>query len=241
MYTTFLAALLLLGAPDDGLARRKAQEHYKTGLQAMSSERYAAAVESFRQAVALDPLLAMAYYNMGQSHMALKQYGEAVVAYNDTKTAFTRVGSIGARESMERDRDRRDEITELRDTVRNVSTGVIKTAQPAQMIIKLEERIRLLESLDSRGKETLRIPAEVHLALGSAYFRQNKFAEAEQAYGEAIRENNRLGAAHNNMAVIYMLTGRFKDAHQSIKSAEMAGFAVPPQLKTDLAKREAGR
>jgi hypothetical protein len=40
--------------------------------------------------------------------------------------------------------------------------------------------------------------------------------------------------------VIYMLSGRFPQAHASIASAEKAGFRVDPRLKADLKSREGG-
>jgi hypothetical protein len=38
-----------------------------------------------------------------------------------------------------------------------------------------------------------------------------------------------------------MQTGRFKEAEQSIKNAEKAGFRVNPRLKEDLKKAASGR
>jgi Tfp pilus assembly protein PilF len=78
------------------------------------------------------------------------------------------------------------------------------------------------------------VPAEIFLALGSAYFRQQKLEDAEREYAEAVRINRKLGAAHNNLAVIYLLTGRLDLAEESVKQAERNGFKVNPRLKDDL-------
>ena len=107
------------------------------------------------------------------------------------------------------------------------------------MIVRIEERIRLLENMRLSGREIIRVPAEVHLALGSAYFRQDKLEEAEGAYTLAVRENDKLGAAHNNLAVIYMLTGRLPQSRAAVDAAERAGFRVDPRFKADLQAREA--
>ena len=48
--------------------------------------------------------------------------------------------------------------------------------------------------------------------------------------------NSRLGEAHNNLAVLYMQTGRKKEAEEAIRAAERARFRVHPQLKADIAK-----
>jgi Tfp pilus assembly protein PilF len=123
--------------------------------------------------------------------------------------------------------------------IQGLASGHIKAAQPQQQITKMEERLRVLESMEMRGRdEVVRVPAEIELALGSAYFRQQKLAEAEKAYAAAVKANGKLGAAHNNLAVIYMLTGRYPEAHASIAAAEAAGFLVPARLKADLKQRE---
>ena len=84
-----------------------------------------------------------------------------------------------------------------------------------------------------------KVPAEVHLALGSALMRQNKLSEAEAEHVAAVKADKKLGAAHNNLAVIYMLTGRFEEARHAVKQAEKTGFPVPKALKDDIKKREA--
>ena len=61
---------------------------------------------------------------------------------------------------------------------------------------------------------------------------------AETEWKAAIAVKPKLGEAHNNLAVIYMQTGRLKDAEQSIKNAEKAGFRVNPRLKEDLKERQ---
>ena len=53
--------------------------------------------------------------------------------------------------------------------------------------------------------------------------------------------NPKFGEAHNNLAVIYMTSGRYKDAEAEVKAAEKAGFRVNPQFKEDLKKAAASR
>ena len=66
-------------------------------------------------------------------------------------------------------------------------------------------------------------------------------ADAEREYRAALAVDPKLGEAHNNLAVVCMLTGRFPDAEQEIKAAEKNGFKVNPQLKEDLKKAAARR
>ena len=46
----------------------------------------------------------------------------------------------------------------------------------------------------------------------------------------------KLGEAHSNLALVFMLTGRYDDAGREIEAAEKHGFHVNPQFKEDLKK-----
>ena len=82
-----------------------------------------------------------------------------------------------------------------------------------------------------------RPPAQALLALGSAYFRNGDRDAAEAQWRAAIDANPKLGEAHNNIAVIYMQTGRYQQAIDELALAEKAGFKVNQQFKADLKER----
>jgi Tfp pilus assembly protein PilF len=103
--------------------------------------------------------------------------------------------------------------------------------------IDLERRISDLKSRrfhDAKAMPTT--PAWISLALGSAYFRGGSIAEAEREYLETLKADPKLGEAHNNLAVVYLQTGRYPQAEGEVKAAEKAGFRVNPQLKEDVKK-----
>jgi Tfp pilus assembly protein PilF len=216
-------------APDQA---RAALQHYKTGLELMSAERWDQAAEEFKAAVTIDPMMAMAHYNLGQCRMNTKRYAEAAIAYQDCRKAFERMGTLSQAERETRERQRRDEINELRDDLSRLK--YVKNAG-ANMAIQMEDRLRQLESMqfrDRAGEST--VPAGVYLALGSAYFRQGKLEDAEREYMAAVGQDQKLGAAHNNLAVIYLMTNRPNEAEASMKLAEKNGFRVNPAFKEDL-------
>ena len=80
------------------------------------------------------------------------------------------------------------------------------------------------------------MPPSLSLALGSAYFRAGRLADAEREYKAAIAVDARLGEARNNLAVVYFETGRPSDAMREIELAEKAGYRVHPQLKLAVSK-----
>ena len=59
--------------------------------------------------------------------------------------------------------------------------------------------------------------------MGSAYFRLQQWPDAEREYKAAIAADPKSGEAFNNLAVVYLQTGRFKEADDAVKSAEKAG------------------
>jgi hypothetical protein len=71
-------------------------------------------------------------------------------------------------------------------------------------------------------------------------FRANLLGEAEREYRAAIRAEPASGDAHNNLAVIEMLTGRYTDARRDLEAAEKAGVTVDPRFKRDLAEKAGG-
>ena len=231
---TAVLALSFLGlaanVPEE-MARRQAAEHHKNGSALMRSERFEQAVEEFKKAVALDPFLVMAHYNLGQSYMALKRYVDAEGAYRGAAEAVGRLGTLSDKTRAEIDRRNRDEIDELKSSLQQLRSGQIKNASVGAMIPRMEERIRVLEDMRASGREVMRVPAEIHLGLGSAYFRQSKLEDAEQAYVQAVRSDARLGAAHNNLAVIYMLTGPAGGIPEGGRGGREGGLCRPSAIQ----------
>ena len=215
-----------------------AQRHYTAGLGLMSAESWEEAAEEFMAAVAIDPLMAMAHYNLGQCRMNQRRYAEAVAAYDACRTAFEGIGRLSQQEREDRDRQRRDEINELKDDLMRVKylTGAGDThASETAIGMRMEDRLRQLESMQNKDRAgESKVPAGVSLALGSAYFRQGKLEEAEHEYRRALQLDPKLGAAHNNLAVIYLMTGRVSEADGSMKLAERNGFRVRPAFKDDV-------
>ena len=109
--------------------------------------------------------------------------------------------------------------------------------------IRAYERCRQLfqlhRSTDATG--AIREPAALLLALGSAYLRSEQFDAAERSYKEAVQIDPRLGEAHNNLAALYLMLGRYDEAAASVKNAEKTGFPVNPALKQEIESKRKSR
>jgi tetratricopeptide (TPR) repeat protein len=182
---------------------------------------------------------------LGRSYMAQRRYVEAISALKRSQALYRAESGRHFTNQQEAQRYRRERIAEIDEIIRSYQSGPL-TNQSREILRQLGERRRQLqESLERAGNNISienTVPAFVSLSLGSAYFRTEKLEDAEREYKAAITADGRSGEAHNNLAVVYLMTGRTADAEKSIRAAEKAGFNVQPQLKDDIrtAKRKQG-
>ena len=154
----------------------------------------------------------------------------------ETRTFHAPAGFPLERHRFDVERQRDDEIKELNENIRRLTqAGQVLRATQA------EARLRDLERQKSTIEAAYQPPAAVLLALGSALFRNGDVATATRHWEAAIASNPMLGEAHNNLAAVYLQTGRHRDAEAEIKAAEKAGFRINPQLKEDVKNALAGR
>jgi len=214
--------------------RRDAVVHYQNGQQALHAEAFEKAEREFRVAVGLDPLLTLAHYGLGQAYMGLKQYADAVRAFQGCREAFLALGNLGGKNTAELDRRRTEEIQALRESIAILRRNATLESRNQNNIRQMEERVRDLERMGQSGGVGYDVPAEVPFSLGSAYYRAGSLSDAEREYQAALKANPKLGEAHSNLAVIYLLTERPAEAKKEIQAAEKAGYRVNPQLKKDI-------
>ena len=223
--------------PLDDRQRREAVTHFKSGMQALVADRFEVAEREFRQAVRLDPLYDAAFYGLGQVCMATKRYDEALEAYLWARDAFKTSTTAEVLDSVAADRRLKDQIEALRDYVTSLERqSPTQSPTLSAVIDRNRDQIRALEGRLSRNRSDAAppVPAGFSLAIGSAYFRLNQVPEAEREYLAAIQVDKKFGEAYSNLAVVYLLTGRYRDADEAVRTAERVGFKVNPQLKLDI-------
>jgi tetratricopeptide (TPR) repeat protein len=230
VHTGFTASSLGVQAAVDETARRESLTYFRAGQELMSAEQFGRAVEEFAKAIERNPLFALAHYQLGQANMNLQRYASAIKAYKDCIEAERQLFSLKQTNRFEVEKNRDDEIRELK--------AIIDTGKGrAPTMLGLEQRLRDLQNQSSLTGGTFQPPPQALLALGSAYFRNGDRDVAELQWQAAVAANPKLGEAHNNLAVIYMQTGRFDEALSELTLAEKAGFKVNPQFKADLKER----
>jgi len=242
-------------APTDAERRQAALEALRAGEEMLAARNWNGAAERFTSAAGYDPLLPLAPYGLGQAHMGAQRYAGAVQAFSESRDAFRCLASASAADRADARKRLEDQIRQVRDALRNLererliansmkwkeindhATGSIGEA--ALQAQRIEAALRELEQWKDRLAHA-EVPAEVYHALGNAYFQSGSLPDAEREFLTALRANPKSGDVQNNIAVVYMLTGRLDEAEQAMKRAEKAGVPVSDRLREEIRRRRAG-
>jgi pentatricopeptide repeat protein len=252
MRTTIIALAIMFGMAVTDAAQRttrtsaeaqRANAHYAEGWKQMRSEAWAEAAREFQLAIDSDSNFKLAYYALGRAEMASRNFAKAVAAYVKCRDLY--VSDAGERFSNQLDRRRQieDRIFDYRTRLRDITNAGNATNQNALYIRELQAEVTRLEQMRDRDINVTvdtTVPFFVPMALGTAYFRSGRMADAEREYKVAIATNPSSGETYNNLAVVYMLTGRFEEAEKAVAQAKKAGFKVNPQLERDIKDRKGG-
>jgi len=231
------AALDCSVAVGDG-QRAEAAALFQQGQQALLASRWSEAETPLNRAVTLDPRHALAHYGLGQAYMGLGRFADAVSAFSRSREAF-RCAAPGVTD---------EQIQALRDAIRNFEQRRQRerlaqwkeingdSTTPFDSLNTVRELERRLQELEKRrGSDPA--PLGVTLALGSAYFQAGALADAEREFRAVLAADARSGDAHNNLAVVLMLTGRLEEAERAVRQAEKAGVEPHPRLRQELRRR----
>jgi tetratricopeptide (TPR) repeat protein len=217
--------------------RNRAMTEYRLGYAEMRAEKWEKAAAAFQRAVDIDPSFEMAYYGLGRALMPQKKYSLAAVALGQCRDLYRQEAGKQFTSVQEAQRYRAERLTEIDEMVRQIQSAP-QTAQRAEQARQLGEQRRQIQDAMQRGNSLSMdavVPPWVSLALGSAYFRAERFVDAEREYKAAVSADPKTGEAHSNLAVVYLETGRFDEAEKAVKAAEKAGYKVNPMLKDDIA------
>lgn len=205
--------------PED---RRAADVHYRQGWRHFREEEWERAIASFKKALATDDTFELAYYGLGRSYMALKDFKQAAAAYEQCKTRY----ELLADDRRDMEVRREQAILALRES----------SAPPGSELGNSRSMLMHDADMATKFDQESAVPPFVSLALGSAYFRLGRMADAEREYKRAVTDFPAYGEAHSNLAVVYLVAGMPDLAQKEVDLAERAGFRVNPNLKADIQK-----
>ena len=217
----------------------RARTHYFRAWENMRAEAFDVAAQEFGAAIELYPKYALAHYGLGRAYLSLRRYNDAIRALSACSTIYSEQTSRVFTNQLDANRQRQDRLMELQDLRTQYSKGP-QNAGTADAMRQIDNAIRMTGNAFDRGQNVsieAPVPSFVSLSLGSAYFRSERFDEAEHQYRAAISADAKAGEAHNNLAVILMMKAQYADALAELKAAEKAGFRVNPELKDQIKNR----
>lgn len=240
---TVVGTLAIASASTSAFAQRasvdaeRASQAYQRGWEQFHEEKFADAEHSFKQAIDYDRQFALAYYALGRADVAEKKFVDAIQAYVKCREIYLAVAGEKFSTDMQARQRRADQILEYQIALRqaqlspqaNTSSGRLYQQQLQRSIMRMEQS----NDRNPLSLETT-VPYFVPMSLGAAYFRSERFAEAEHEYKVALEANPQSGETHNNLAVLYLTLGRLDDCGREISLAEKTGFTVNPGLKEEL-------
>jgi tetratricopeptide (TPR) repeat protein len=175
--------------------------------------------------------------------MGLRNFSKAIEAYTKCREIYAAGSGQAFANQLNGTRYLEDRILEQRMALAQAQqAGPVKQGTGAQQLYvsELTNNLRDLEQRRDRSQNLdidTSVPYFVPLALGAAYQRSGRLEDAEREYKAAIDANSASGESHNNLAVLYMTTGRIAEATSEVALAEKTGFKVNPQLKQELEQR----
>ena len=228
------------GNPRATPEEQRANAHYKTGWELIAHESWAEAAREFQAAIDVKPDFKFAHYGLGRANMGEKKFSDAIRAYEKCRELYESEASRKFSNKSDADRMMSDDVMQIDMVLQRLRAGP-QTPQTQVQIIQWENTKQRMQNR-LKGTDTMSmtspVPAFVSLALGSAFLRSNRFADAEREYKAALVADPKSGETYSNLAVVYLLTERYDEADAAVKAAEKTGFKVNPGLKEDIRKRK---
>jgi len=197
-----------------------AEWQFQTGVAYYELGRYSEAVESFKQAIRINPDYAEAHYNLGVAYYKLGRYSEAVEAYKqairinpDYAEAHYNLGvayGVLGRHS--------EAVEAFKQAIRinpdyaeahcNLGVSYGKLGRYSEAVEAYKQAIRINPDY-----------AEAHNNLGATYCELVRYSEAVEPFKQAIRINPDFSKAHLGLGVAYGELGRYSEAVEAYKHA----------------------
>jgi tetratricopeptide (TPR) repeat protein len=244
---TLIAAVVVAGAVAAQLpktasnAATEANKHYTQGWSAIRAQSWDVAKGEFERAIETDPKFALAYYSLGRAEMGRRDFAAAIEAYTRCREIYLTSGGQQFKSQLEQRQYLTDRILEYKSALNQAQTqasaGKSGTQSQSLYVRELQMQIDRLEQARDRSTNLnieVAVPYYVPMALGAAYQRTGRLADAEREYKAALAANAGSGETHNNLAVLYLTMGRYDDADAEVKAAEKTGFRVAEELKGDI-------
>ncbi len=237
LFLSLFASALLAGPADqkaNAADLNKAQSLFKNGCKESEKKNFPAAEALFNQALEAYPLLPGAYVELGKIQMAQGNPAKALDLYLKAKETYIALHDARQKDQMRQQSDDRDYAQKGQDAnMAGRTGGFAKSFGKASQDARKEDNRQVVANSDA----TADIPALFYLYLGAAYLRLNKAAEAETELQSGIARDGKLAPLHFNLAVAFLMQGKYQESATAASAAKKLGFQLPPPFVKDLETR----
>jgi len=215
----------------------RASKLHKKGVRALQTGELERARESFNESLKILPSYPDAHIGLGQIAMGQGSFEEALNHFNAAKEGYRELGESLVDVQARRYADAQRQINQLQDSIRQIQSQGAGGGMLQVNINTMENQIQQLQAIEPPNREAAsEPPGEVYFYIGNALFQLNRRPEALEAWETCRDKSPKFAMVHNNLALVYMMSGRLEAAKESLAKAEELGFPVNPQFKQDLDK-----
>ena len=198
-------------------------DNFNKGMASLAAGKYKEAVDSLTQAVAVNPDDAIAYTKLGLAYSALGEHKPAIAAYKQAiklNRAF-----------VDADAYFRLGIAYLAQSDYAAAIDPLKQALYGVKARQLEDRTKSIAGPSE---------AEIHDALGRAYYGTGSYRQAVTAFETAVRLKPNFASAHYGLGLSYLEVGDKRAAEKQEKllrklnarlADRLAGMLIVPAVQ----------
>ncbi|MBN1273399.1 MAG: tetratricopeptide repeat protein [Candidatus Aminicenantes bacterium] len=183
--------------------------------------------------------LAQVYYNLKDLAKALEYIKQAAVNYHHIAKIKLNMQQQLLLKLQEEKEDLEEYVRALRDALAS-TTDPREREKVQNQISKRENRINIIDSRMREPHPELEkeehIPADYYYFHGNILFKLKNYQEAFEQYQKAITIDPSHGNAYNNLANLYYMARRYKEALECLEKAEKNGVEVNPDLRKAVLK-----
>lgn len=192
-------------------AEPTAENYIALGIQQLRVKKYDEAVESFHQAVKLDPSSSQAHHNLGVTYVRLGRDREALDEFRLSHRLKPGYQKLLLPMVPPGSKDEARSLEELREAAASAPGDI----QAAFALAQGYHKAGLLEKAIGQYQDVLgRSPrhAGAHYGLGSAYAQLGRYEDSIESLKQTINLKPSWGTPHYTLGLVLLLRGEVEDA-----------------------------
>ena len=224
----------------------QAENHRLLGLLHLAERRYPEALAAFRHALALEPHLIEAHYNLSSAFLGLGQPTQAQTALARFETLAADAAQVAhLRRQLDANPDDRETRLQLAhhyrqlgrddDALTHYRAILLADSDDLEALISLsglllargedQEVLELCRRGISQHPEDVRT-SKLHFTRGYVYMRRNQYQEARTAFEYALALDSSSATAWNNLGHVQLSLGEEAAAQRALESAIAADSSL---------------